>query len=168
MTGDVTGDVTVGPGPAWPAGLAGLRDRLGPVLTAVPMRDLLGARLADWGPGWAVVTATPGEPAGNLAGSVHGAFINALADFAFEVACNSYGRRVVGLELATHWSAAAQPGRPLQATAAERSRSRRTASYEVEVVCEGRVVAWSQAVAYRTEGWHLPEDEVPEEWRRIH
>jgi acyl-CoA thioesterase len=142
-----------------------LRRRLDGVFRGVAYRTAVGAGLADWGLGWSVVTATPTAAVANLAGSVHGGVIAGLADLAFEVACNSYGRLCVATELAVHYAAAAPVGSPLRAEAVEITRSRRIASYRIAVTAADQVVAWCQAVSYRTDSWHGGEQDYPEQWR---
>jgi acyl-CoA thioesterase len=151
--------------PQWPDELGALRERLAVIFDRVGYRSVVGAELRDWGLGWATVQATPGAAATNLAGTVHGGVIASLADLAFEVACNSYGRLSVATELALHYAAAAVPGVPLRADAVELTRSRRLASYRIEVSSAGAVIAWAQAVAYRTNGWHGAEEDYPPQWR---
>jgi acyl-CoA thioesterase len=153
-------------GERWPAALGELRQRLDGIFRAVAYRDAVGADLADWGLGWSAVTARPTAALANLAGGVHGGVLAGLADLAFEVACNSYGRLCVATGLAVHYAAAAQVGAPLRAAAAEVSRSRRVASYQVTVTADDQVVAWCQATAYRTDTWHGGPDGYPEQWRR--
>ncbi|MGH2746444.1 MAG: PaaI family thioesterase [Actinomycetota bacterium] len=68
--------------------------------------------------------------------------------------------------LSTHYTAAAAVGTVLTAKAEEVARGRRTASYRIEVSDgEGALVAWFQALAYRTGNWHLGESRWPAEWR---
>ena len=145
-----------------------MRDRLQQVLVASAFRQLLGAELASWGAGGAVVTVVPTGAHTNLAGAVHGGLLAAHVDCAVEVACNSWGRQVVATGLALHLASAAVVGEPLVATAREVTRSRRVASYDVVVVQAGRTVAWAQATAFRTDGWHLGEAAWPQEWRAAH
>ncbi len=152
----------------WPAELDDLRRRLDGLFRGVAYRNALGAELADWGLGWSVVTATPTAALTNLAGSVHGGVIAGLADLAFEVACNSYGRLCVATGLAVHYAAAAPVGATLRAEAAEVSRSRRIASYRITVSAADQVAAWCQAVSYRTDSWHGTEHDYPQDWRRRH
>ena len=112
---------------------------------------------------------TPTPDHANLAGTVHGGVLFALADAAFEVACNSYGRVAVALETACHYSRPAKVGEPLTAGASEMARSRRTASYRIDVRgADGELLAWFMALAYRTETWHLGEERWPEAWRAGH
>lgn len=105
----------------------------------------------------------------NLAGTVHGGVLFTLADAAFEVACNSYGRVAVAIDTACHYSRPAPLGEPLTAGATEMARSRRTASYRIDVrTPDGELIAWYMALAYRTDAWHLGEDRWPEAWRSSH
>ena len=112
---------------------------------------------------------TPAPEHGNLAGTVHGGILFTLADAAFEVACNSYGRLAVALETSCHYSRPGTIGEPLTAGASEIARSRRTASYKIDVRdSDGELLAWYMALAYRTDTWHLGEDRWPDEWRAEH
>lgn len=144
----------------------GLRERLDAALRANAFAALLGVELLDWEPGSARATFAPGADAANVHGAVHGGALFALADFAFEVACNGYGRKCVALDVTVHYAAAARPGEALVATASELTRSRRVASYRVEVAGEdGGIRCILLATAYRTSAWHLGETAWPEEWR---
>ncbi len=148
---------------------AALRDELDAVLRASALPQRLGVVLEEWGPGWARTALAPGPDAGNLGGSVHGGLLFVLADAAFEAACNSYGRRCVALDMTCHYVAPARVGERLVANATEVSRSRRTASYRVDVCAEdGALRAWYLAVAYRTQRWHLGEQRWPATWRDAH
>jgi acyl-CoA thioesterase len=134
-----------------------------------PLVKALGIELVSWLPGSATVKMTPAADHGNLAGTVHGGILFTLADAAFEVACNSYGRLAVALETACHYSRPAKVGEPLTAGAGEVARSRRTASYKVDVrSADGDLIAWYMCLAYRTDKWHLGEARWPEEWRAAH
>lgn len=128
----------------------------------------LGAELVDWGGGWAEVALDPDDTHVNFAGSVHGGVLFSLADLAFAVACNAWGRASVALTVEVHFLAAAVPGTRLLATARERSLTRRTGSYLLEVHAEGTLVASLHAMAYRTGRWHLGEDAWTDHWRASH
>ncbi len=145
---------------------AGLRERLDAVLRGNAFAALLGARLVDWEPGSARARLAPGGGTANVHGAVHGGALFALGDLAFEAACNGYGRRCVALDLTAHFAAPARPGETLVATASEVTRSRRVASYRVEVAGEdGGSRCILLATAYRTSEWHLGEEAWPKEWR---
>lgn len=148
---------------------AELRDRLDAVLRDIGFGRLVGVEVMDWEPGHATTRLVPGQDQTNVHGFVHGGALFALADTAFEVACNSYGRVCVGLDVTIHYASAAQPGEALVAEAVEVTRSRRVASYRVEVRGKDELVRCTVlAVAFRTDRWHLGEDEWSPEWRARH
>ena len=152
--------------PAWPAELAALGTELDAVLRGSALLRRLGGELAGWGPGWAESRLPTDPTLANLAGSVHGGIVAVAADTAFEAACNSYGRMAVASSISVHFTAPAAVGTTLSAAAAELERGRRTASYRVDVTDDdGTLVAWFQALAYRTSRWHLGEERWPAEWR---
>jgi acyl-CoA thioesterase len=147
----------------------GLRAELDGLFRAGPLAALLGLTLVDWSPGRATVRLDPAPATVNIAGSVHGGVLYSLADSAFEVACNSYGRICVALDVGVHHASAAPLGEPVTAEAVEVSRSARVASYRITATgAGGQVRAWYQATAYRTSRWHLAEDRWPPEWRAAH
>jgi hypothetical protein len=57
--------------------------------------------------------------------------LHRLADSAFEIACNSYGRICVALDVAVHHASAAPLDEPVTAEAVEVPRSSRVASYRI-------------------------------------
>jgi acyl-CoA thioesterase len=146
-----------------------LRSRLDAVLRDIGFGRLLGIDVVDWEPGRARTRLVPRDDQSNVHGFVHGGALFAVADTAFEVACNSYGRVCVGLDVSIHYVAPAQAGDELTASALEVSRSRRVASYRVDVRnAAGDARATALAVAFRTDRWHLGDDEWPSEWRQEH
>ncbi|MPZ88579.1 MAG: hotdog fold thioesterase [Nitriliruptorales bacterium] len=147
-----------------------LRAELDAVLRASPALADRSIVLERWWPGGARTRLKTVPAQGNLAGTVHGGALLTLADAAFEAACNGYGRRCVALELSCHFVSAAHPGEELVAEATEISRSRRTASYRIEV-CGGdppRLRVVCMALAYRTARWHLGEEGWPAAWVAQH
>ncbi|MGI9016545.1 MAG: hotdog fold thioesterase [Euzebya sp.] len=135
------------------------------VFTATPMYATLGITLQDWGPGWAQLDLSPTAAMLNLAGSVHGGAIFTLADAAFEIACNSYGRVAVALETTCHYHRPAVTGTLLTGDAWEISRGNRTASYRLQVCnSDHEVVASYLALAYRTSRWHVDAARLPDGW----
>lgn len=151
--------------PRFPAELAAERAELEAMFTATPMYAVLGITLEDWGPGWARLAMTPDEALGNLAGTVHGGATFTLADAAFEVACNSYGRLSVALETTCHYHRPATTGSRLVADGWELSRGGRTATYRLSVSDdEGRVLVSYLALAYRTDRWHLAQKRFGPGW----
>lgn len=135
-----------------------------------PWTGLLGAELVDWDGGRATFRLETGGGHRNFVGSVHGGVLFSLADLALGVACNSWGRLCVALTVEIQFLSAPQTGETLVATAAERSRTRRTAAYAVDVVSEadGVLRASFQAMVFRTGRWHLGEAVWPEDWRASH
>jgi len=143
-----------------------LRRRLDAVLRDAAFACLLGVEVVEWEPGTARTRFTPGADQTNVHGSVHGAALFALADAAFEVACNGYGRVAVGLDVSVHYAAVAEAGQVLVADAVEVTRSKRVASYRVDVsAADGRTRCSALAVAFRTDHWHLGVEAWPAQWR---
>jgi acyl-CoA thioesterase len=146
-----------------------LRDELDAMFRRGGLGEMLGFRLVEWDPGRAVVELRPTAATANITGSVHGGALYAVADSAFEVACNSYGRVCVALDVSVHHASAAPIGQPIVAEAIEVSRSARVASYRITAADpSGEVRAWYQATAYRTSRWHFGDDRWPEAWRAAH
>lgn len=130
----------------------------------------LGAELVDWDGGRAVFRLAPGDRHVNFVGTIHGGVLFSLADAALGVASNSWGRVSMALTVEIQFLSAPAAGDVLVATAVERSRTRRTAAYAVEVTSEadGTLRASFQAMAFRTGRWHLGESAWPDEWRSTH
>jgi acyl-CoA thioesterase len=148
---------------------AALRGELDAMFRAGGLGRMLGFVLVDWGPGRAVVELRPTAAIANITGSVHGGVLYTVADSAFEIACNSYGRVCVALDVSVHHASAAPVGQPVVAEAIEVSRSSRIASYRITATgADGEVRAWYQATAYRTSRWHFGEDRWPDTWRAAH
>lgn len=146
-----------------------LRASLDAVFRGGALTRTLGITLVDWAPGRATARLDPRPAVANIAGSVHGGVLYTLADYAFEVACNSYGRLCVALDVSVHHASAAPLYEPVVAEAVEVSRSGRVASYRITVTgAGGEVRAWYQATAYRTSRWHLDESRWPAAWRAEH
>ena len=83
----------------------GLRARLDAVLRDIGFGRLVGVEVVDWEPGRARTRLVPGAEQTNVHGFVHGGALFAVADTAFEVACNSWGRVSVGLDVTVHYAA---------------------------------------------------------------
>lgn len=130
----------------------------------------LGADLVGWEGGRAAFRLAPAARHANFVGSVHGGVLFSLADAALGVASNSWGRICLALTVEIQFLTAAGIGDVLVATARERSRTRRTAAYAVDVTSEadGALRASFSARAFRTGRWHLGEDAWPDEWRASH
>lgn len=143
-------------------------DRLDALFRGDVYADRLGATLDDWGGGWSRVRWTPTTGHHNFGDIVHGGAVFSAGDVAFSVASNSWGRRAVALSVDTHFLAAPDAGVELIAVGRERSRTRRTGSYQIEVSADERPVASLHCMVYRMDAWFFGEDEWPEGWRRTH
>lgn len=129
----------------------------------------LGVDLVDWGGGWARHRYAARAEHENFAGGLHGGLLFSIADMGHSVASNSWGRIAVALTMEVQFLAAAPRGAALDVEARERARSRRTASYLIDVTdADGRLVASVQATAFRTGRWHLGEDAWSPGWRAEH
>ncbi|MGH3441239.1 MAG: PaaI family thioesterase [Nitriliruptorales bacterium] len=129
---------------------------------------MIGAELVEWEGGRAVVRWTPRPEHCNFAGTVHGGAIFSLADAAFSIASNSWGRVCVALTVEIHYLRAPSLDVPLVAVGTERSRGRRSASYLIEVRPEAdpsELTASFHAMVHRTGGWHFGDAAWPEDWR---
>lgn len=144
------------------------RDALDALFRRDALLRALGGTLEDWGGGWARVRWTPGDEHRNFAGSVHGGALFALGDAALAVASNSWGRHAVALTVEVQYLASVDPDTELVAEARERSRTRRTAAYLIELHAGAELVASLQAMGHRTSGWHLGEAAWPDDWRASH
>ncbi len=150
--------------------LAANRAPLEKLFTSDAWVDGSGAELVEWDGGRAVFRLTPGARHCNFVGGVHGGVLFSLADAALGVACNAWGRVCLALTVEIQFLSAPVAGEALVATAVERSRTRRTAAYAVDVVSEadGALRASFQAMVFRTGRWHLGDDAWPEDWRATH
>ena len=146
-----------------------MRARLDGFFRAGPVADLLGLTLLDWSLGWARVRLDPTPEVSNIAGSVHGGILYTTADVAFEIACNSYGRLCVALDVTAHHASPASLDEPVVAEAVEVSRAARIASYRITATgAGGDLRSWYLATAYRTSRWHFGVDRWPQSWRDAH
>jgi acyl-CoA thioesterase len=132
--------------------------------------DALGAELVQWDGGCAVYRLPLQPRHENFVGTVHGGALFSLADAALGVASNSWGRICMALTVEIQYLSAPVAGDVLVARARERSRTRRTAAYAVDVASEadGTLRASFQAMCFRTGRWHFGDDAWPEGWRSTH
>jgi acyl-CoA thioesterase len=109
----------------------------------------LGMELLEVGDGRAVTRMDVRAEHCNCHGTAHGGVIFALADFAFEAACNSHGTVAVAINVNISFVKAAGPG-PLRAEAVESSRNAKLGTYDIRVIDPaGDLVASFQGMAYR-------------------
>jgi acyl-CoA thioesterase len=88
----------------------------------------------------------------NFNGTCHGGLVFALADSAFGLASNSYGKVAAGIDAHVTYQQAARLGDCLQARATEVSRSRKLAVYRVDVTrTDGAVISSFTGTVYITD-----------------
>ena len=103
----------------------------------------VGMVLLAFGPGSAHTALTVRPDQVNGLDAVHGGVVFLLADTAFAMACNSYGRPTVARSCQIEFLAGATIGDRLEAQATERMRSGRNGIYDVAVTraADGLLIA---------------------------
>lgn len=101
----------------------------------------LGIRLIHAAPGKATVTMKVTDGMLNGHGMTHGGLVFTLADTAFAVACNGYGRTTVAAGASITFMTPTRAGDELTAVATERVRRGRSGVYDVTVRCGADIVA---------------------------
>jgi acyl-CoA thioesterase len=118
-----------------------------------PFANHMGIRLRDIGPGYAVMEARFSEKMTNFNGLIHGGAIFALIDEAFSAASNSHGTIALALNINITYLQSPRINSLLIVEAKEESRSKRTASYRIEVLQKDengdQKIALCQALVYR-------------------
>jgi len=84
----------------------------------------------------------------NAYGTVHGAVIYALADHAFSVACNAYGRTSLGLLTTIQFIESAKPGDKIAARTTEIKRNYRTGFYRTDIYHGQNLIVTMDTVSY--------------------
>ncbi|MEZ0347769.1 MAG: hydroxyphenylacetyl-CoA thioesterase PaaI [Thermus sp.] len=120
-----------------------------------PFMEALGLEVVHLAPGEAKVVGRVEKAHLNLHGTAHGGFLYALADSAFALASNSRGP-AVALSCRMDYFRPLYPGALVEARAVEVNLSRRTATYRVEVVSEGKLVALFTGTVFRLGGEDVP------------
>lgn len=87
-------------------------------------------------------------------GIAHGGIAYALADSAMAFASNSYGRVAVALTNTVSYPEPVHQGQTLVAVAEERSKTNRTATYDVTIASGGRTVALFRGSVFVTDREH--------------
>jgi acyl-CoA thioesterase len=124
-----------------------------------PYAQSLGIQLTKFEAGFAEAILEVQDHMVNAYGTVHGAVIYALADHAFSVACNAYGKSSVGLSTTIQFIEAAKPGDRMVARATEVRRNFRTGFYRIEIFHEQNLIATMEAVSYRKDHYFIELDE---------
>lgn len=95
----------------------------------------------------------------NAYGTVHGAVMYALADHAFLVACNAFGKTSFGLSTNVQFIAPAKPGDKLLARAKEINRTFRIGFYQVGIYKEDVLLTTMDAISYRKDNYFINLEE---------
>lgn len=110
--------------------------------------EYVGIELLEAGKGRAKTRMKIKEKHLNGVGTVHGGALFTLADFAFAVAANSYGRVTVAINVNISYMKAAYGG-ALYAEAREISRNPKISTYTIDITDgEGELLAIFQGMAY--------------------
>jgi acyl-CoA thioesterase len=124
------------------AGMADPHARLAGLAARDGLAMSLGIEYVAGGPGHATVRLRVRRAHLNFHGTCHGGTVFTLADTAFGLASNSHGIAAAAIDAHLSFNTAVRDGELLTATARERSRGRRLATYGVDVTREdGRVVS---------------------------
>ncbi|OZI13664.1 phenylacetate degradation protein [Bacillaceae bacterium SAS-127] len=124
-------------------------------LEETPYAKFLGMKLTVLGPGTATATLTPTQHMLNSHGTVHGAVIYALADYAFEAASNSYGKTAVGVTTNIHFMSAGKPDQMLKSIASEEKKNHKLAWYNIHVYSGTELIASMDAMVYRKKDYFI-------------
>jgi len=117
--------------------------------------QMMGIKLVEWNVGKVIVELTVGKDHLNFNGTCHGGVLFSVADTAFGFASNSHGIISAGIDVHMVYPAAAREGDKLCATAIEATRSRRLATYRVEVSRQdGEVVGLFTGTVFVTKHLH--------------
>lgn len=112
--------------------------------------EKLGLNLVSFREGHAVVEMVPDSEDTNIFGMVHGGVIFSLMDEAFQISCNSHGTIAVALSVNVIYHNPSRVGRKLIAESKEVHRSKKTATYEIQVKDEDQnLIASCHALSYR-------------------
>lgn len=130
-----------------------MNPEVNPDLTKLTRNDrvaqLLGFRLVDVEPNYALVEMEICDDHANGIGGLHGGVIFSLADYAFAVACNSGGVPTVAVNANISYFKAAK-GRVITAEAKEVSSGRKMCGYQVDVFDEDKtLIARFSGTGYR-------------------
>ncbi|MFJ8244878.1 PaaI family thioesterase [Peribacillus asahii] len=124
-----------------------------------PYAQSLGIQLTKFEAGFAEATLEVQSHMVNAYGTVHGAVIYALADHAFSVACNAFGKTSLGLSTTIQFIESAKPEDKIVARATEVKRNYRTGFYRIDIYHEQNLIATMEAVSYRKDHYFIELDE---------
>ena len=120
-------------------------------MTTSPFASLLAIETVAVERGAAHVRVVVREEHTNHFGFAHGGFIGGVADFALELASNSYGDGVRAMALATNtqYHRPAPIGALLEARARETHLGKTTATYHIELSIGEKLIASFTGTVYR-------------------
>lgn len=118
--------------------------------------EYLGFEIIDFTAGGATIQVQVQDHMLNAHATVHGGLLYTLADYAFALACNSYGKTAVGLATTTNFMKSAVAGDTVTAKAIELRKNNRTGFYRIEIETKDEVIASVEAIAYRKSGYFIP------------
>jgi acyl-CoA thioesterase len=111
--------------------------------------QLLGIRIVDVHPGYALVEMNIEDKHRNGINTVQGGAIFTLADYAFAAACNADGSTTVAINVSISFFKAPQ-GACIRAEAREEHKNRKICGYKVEIKDEdGTLIASFSGLGYR-------------------
>tara|TARA_B100000959_G_C14962497_1_gene616358 strand:+ start:1890 stop:2375 length:486 start_codon:yes stop_codon:yes gene_type:complete len=142
-----------------------LKNNLNQLFLDDPTAKSIGVTEIAWAPGESSVRSVLTENFTNFLGVGHGGFLFTLADVALSFASNSYGRKSLAMKADITYHRGVSTGDEVVASAVESSRSRRFASYQIELRVGGELVASATGLTFRTDEWHLSEEDWPEDWK---
>ena len=125
-----------------------------------PYAQSLGIQMTKFEAGFAEAMLEVQSHMVNAYGTVHGAVIYALADHAFSLACNAYGKTSLGLSTTIQFIESAKPGDKLVARATELKRNYRTGFYRIDILHEQNLIATMEAVSYRKDHYFIELDDL--------
>ncbi|MFD1445231.1 PaaI family thioesterase [Oceanobacillus profundus] len=120
-----------------------------------PYAQSIGIQLSKFEAGFTEAILEVKSHMVNAYGTVHGAIIYALADYAFTAACNAYGKTSLGVNTTIQFMESAKPGEELVARATEVKRNFRTGFYRIEVFHEDNLIATMEAMSYRKDHYFI-------------
>lgn len=117
--------------------------------TKNPFADHLGFKVIEVGKGRAKVRATVEAHHANHHGFAHGGLLYSIADFAFELASNSYGVPAVGIATNMFFHRPSPVGSELEAVAVETHLGKSLATYRVDVYSKEKLIAAFTGTVHR-------------------
>ena len=120
--------------------------------------DLFGMQVVECSAGYSSVMMKIEKDHLNAADICHGGTIFALSDVAFALASNSHGHVALALDMSISYLRPVKAGETITARCSERHRSRRIATYIIEVSdSQDELVALLKATSFIKDSRHFKE-----------